>query len=262
MARTVGLELDSVKKGSILQQELKMNCVALVSENARSRQSSCLGRCCVMVILSLLFLSATAAQVQASEIVALRDADGRCVYINSDDRELNALVKKKGVAAAREVVEARRRALVGVDQFIEQAAVEQRLDPRLVRAIIEVESAWNVRARSQKGALGLMQLMPETAVRYGVRDPFDARENIRGGTRYLRVLLDQFHENLKYSLAAYNAGEKAVATWGDVPPYQETRNYVRRVQIIYAASQEEAALRPSAISRTSQGNRIIYTNID
>jgi soluble lytic murein transglycosylase-like protein len=201
-------------------------------------------------------------QVQAGDIVAFRDADGRCVYVNSEDRELSALAKKKGVGAVREVIEARKRALVGIDQFIEQAAVEQRLDPRLVRAIIEVESAWNVRARSQKGALGLMQLMPETAVRFGVRNPFDARENISGGTRYLRVLLDQFHENLKYSLAAYNAGEKAVAAWGDVPPYQETRNYVRRVQMIFAASQEEAALRPNAISRTLQGNRIIYTNVD
>ena len=239
-----------------------MNCVARVWGNERFRKSRSAHRSGAAVILSLLFFTATAVQVQAGDIVAFRDADGRCVYVNSNDRELSSLVKKKGVAAAREVVEARRRALVGIDQFIEQAAVEQQLDPRLVRAIIEVESAWNVRARSQKGALGLMQLMPETAVRYGVRDPFDARENIRGGTRYLRVLLDQFHENLKYSLAAYNAGEKAVATWGDVPPYQETRNYVRRVQMIYAASQEEAALRPSAISRTKQGNRIIYTNID
>jgi soluble lytic murein transglycosylase-like protein len=213
-------------------------------------------------MLSLLFLSAAAVQVQAGDIVAFRDADGRCVYVNSEDRELSSLVQKKGVAAAREVVEARKRALAGIDQFIEQAALEQRLDPRLVRAIIEVESAWNIRARSRKGALGLMQLMPETAVRFGVRDPFDARENISGGTRYLKVLLNQFHGNLKYSLAAYNAGEKAVAAWGDVPPYQETRNYVRRVQMIFAASQEEAALRPNAISRTMQGDRIIYTNLD
>jgi len=239
-----------------------MNCVARVSEDGRPRESSSVRRNCAIVIVSLLFLSAAAVQVQAGDIVAFRDADGRCVYVNSDDRELSALVKKKGVAAAREAIEARKQALAGIDQFIEQAALEQRLDPRLVRAIIDVESAWNVRARSQKGALGLMQLMPETAVRFGVRDPFDARENISGGTRYLRVLLNQFHENLKYSLAAYNAGEKAVATWGDVPPYQETRNYVRRVQMIYAASQEEAALRPSAISRTMQGNRIIYTNLD
>ena len=213
-------------------------------------------------VFVLVALSAFGAPVRAGEIAVFHDADGRAVYVNSDDRELSALVKKKGVRAAREVIEARKQALLGIDQFIEHAALEQRLDPRLVRAIIEVESAWNVRARSQKGALGLMQLMPETALRFGVRDAFDARENISGGTRYLRVLLDQFHENLKYSLAAYNAGEKAVATWGDVPPYQETRNYVRRVQMIYAASHDEAALRPSAISRTIQGNRIIYTNLD
>lgn len=213
-------------------------------------------------ITLIIAVSTVCLQTRAADITVFHDANGRSIYVNSDDRELTSLVKKRGVEAAREVIEARREALAGIDQFIEQTAAEQRVDARLVRAIIEVESAWNVRARSQKGALGLMQLMPETAVRFGVRDPFDARENISGGTRYLRVLLDQFHENLQYSLAAYNAGEKAVTTWGDVPPYQETRNYLRKVQMIYNARQEQAAVKATAISRTTQGNRVIYTNVD
>lgn len=219
-----------------------------------------MGRNRAIVVLAVFVLSAAAAQ--AGEIVAYRGADGRCVYINSDDRELNALVKTKGVTAARKAIEERKRALPGIDEFIEQAALEQRLDPRLVRAIIDVESAWNVRARSQKGALGLMQLMPETAQRFGVRDPFDARENVSGGTRYLRFLLDRFHENVKYSLAAYNAGENAVAAWGDVPPYEETKTYVRRIEMIYAARQQEPVLNAAGIRRTTQGTRIIYTNLD
>lgn len=216
----------------------------------------------IFAALGLIALTVLSANVQAGDIAVFRDVTGRAVYINSEDRELSTLVKKKGVEAVREAIEARKGALPGIDQFIERAALEQRLDPRLVRAVIEVESAWNVRARSRKGALGLMQLMPETARRFGVRDPFDARENISGGTRYLRVLLNQFHENLNYTLAAYNAGEKAVVAWGDVPPYQETRDYLRRVQMIYAARQEEAELRPNAILRTVQGGRVIYTNVD
>ena len=99
MARTVGLELDSAKKGSIRQQERQMNCVARVWGNERFRKSRSAHRSGAAVILSLLFFTATAVQVQAGDIVAFRDADGRCVYVNSNDRELSSLVKKKGVAA-------------------------------------------------------------------------------------------------------------------------------------------------------------------
>ena len=214
------------------------------------------------VILFVFFLVAPVLQARAGEITALRDAQGRCVYVNSNDRELRDSVKSGGVRAALQVIDQRKRALPGIDQFIEQAALEQRLDPRLVRAIIQVESAWNARARSRKGALGLMQLMPETALRFGVRDPFNARENVTGGTRYLRFLLDRLHENLKYTLAAYNAGEKAVAAWGDVPPYEETRTYLVRIGMIYAAQEQETELSGSAISRTVKGTRVIYTNVD
>lgn len=232
------------------------------SEHGRSSDRRFVWPSGALLALTLLVLSAFGARVQAGEIDVFRDATGRSVYVNSEDRELRALVKRKGVQAAREVIEARKQALVGIDQFIEQAAVEQRLDPWLVRAIIEVESAWNVRARSQKGALGLMQLMPDTAVRFGVQNPLDARENIGGGTRYLRFLLDRFHENLNFSLAAYNAGEKAVEKWGNVPPYDETRSYTRRVEMIYAASQLGSETRARGISRTIQDSRVIYTNID
>jgi soluble lytic murein transglycosylase-like protein len=214
------------------------------------------------VTLFVLFLAVPVLQARTGEITALRDAQGRCVYVNSNDKELRASLKSGGVAAALQVIDQRKRALPGIDQFIDQTALQQRLDPRLVRAIIQVESAWNDRARSRKGALGLMQLMPETALRFGVHDAFNARENITGGTRYLRFLLDRFHENLKYTLAAYNAGEKAVAAWGDVPPYEETRAYLDRIGMIYAAQRQETGLSESAISRTVKGNRVIYTNLD
>ena len=192
----------------------------------------------------------------------LRNSDGRLVYVSSEDKELRDSVKRVGVSAGLRVIEQRKGALTGIDQYIEQVSLEQRLDPRLVRAIIQVESAWNVRARSNKGALGLMQLMPETASRFGVHDPFDAKENIRGGTHYLRFLLDRFSGDLRFSLAAYNAGEKAVDTWGTVPPFKETRTYLRRVELLYAARQQEGALSASAISKSTQSNYVIYTNRD
>ena len=217
---------------------------------------------CLWAILALLLVVPVSSRILAAEITVLRNPDGRFVYVSSEDKELRDSVKRGGVSAGLRVIDQRKRALAGIDQFIEQVSLDQRLDPRLVRAIIQVESAWNVRARSNKGALGLMQLMPETATRFGVRDAFDAKENIRGGTSYLRFLLDRFSGDLNFSLAAYNAGEKAVDAWGTVPPYKETQTYLRRVNLIFAAEQQETTLGATAISRTIEGDRVIYTNED
>ena len=110
---------------------------------------------------------------------------------------------------------------------IEEAAGVWGVAPDLVRAVIEVESAFEPRAVSAKGAMGLMQLMPATARQYGVADPFDPRANIDAGTQHLRTLLDRYDVSL--ALAAYNAGAGAVDRFGGVPPYRETKDYVRRV---------------------------------
>jgi soluble lytic murein transglycosylase-like protein len=112
-------------------------------------------------------------------------------------------------------------------ELIDRASVTHGVDARLVRAVIQVESAYQSRARSPKGAMGLMQLMPETARRYAVQNPFDPAANVEAGTRYLKSLLDRFPLNL--ALAAYNAGEGAVERFGGVPPYPETRAYVGRI---------------------------------
>jgi soluble lytic murein transglycosylase-like protein len=104
------------------------------------------------------------------------------------------------------------------------------LSPDLVRAVIQVESAWNPRATSVKGAMGLMQLMPETAAQYGVDDPYDPHQNVRAGVAYLRTLIDRFDGRTELALAAYNAGPGAVERYGrTVPPYRETRSYVRKI---------------------------------
>lgn len=104
------------------------------------------------------------------------------------------------------------------------------LEEALVKAVIKVESDYNPRAVSRKGALGLMQLLPETARILKVLDPLNPEENVRGGSRYLREMLDQFDGNLELALAAYNAGPNAVRRHGGIPPYQETRNYVTQVK--------------------------------
>jgi len=239
-----------------------MKCVASLPRKSHFAKRASVPVACFRAIFVFLLLASATARILAAEITVLRNPDGRFIYVNSEDKELRDSVKRGGVSAGLHVIDKRKGALAGIDQFIEQVSLEQRLDSRLVRAIIQVESAWNVRARSNKGALGLMQLMPETASRFGVRDPFDAKENIRGGTSYLRFLLDRFSGDLRFSLAAYNAGEKAVDMWGTVPPYKETQTYLHRINLIYAARQQEAELSASAISRTVQGNCVIYTNLD
>ena len=115
------------------------------------------------------------------------------------------------------------------DALIEQYAAEHKLNPVLVRAVIEAESAFNPRAVSHVGAMGLMQLMPGTARDLGVVNPFDPEDNIRGGTKYLRSLLDRFDDDVDLALAAYNAGPGAVEKYDGVPPYRETRNYVAKI---------------------------------
>lgn len=120
-----------------------------------------------------------------------------------------------------------------LDRAITQSAQLHRLHPALVRAIIKAESDFDPRAVSRAGALGLMQLMPDTAVQHNVRDAFDPEQNIAGGTKHLRYLLDRFHGNLPLALAAYNAGEHTVDRYQSLPPIDETRRYVQKVLRYY-----------------------------
>ena len=117
--------------------------------------------------------------------------------------------------------------MTAYDPMIETAAAKHDVDARIVKAVIQVESAFQPRARSSKGAMGLMQLMPKTAQRYAARNPYDPASNIDAGTRYLKGLLSEFE--LPLALAAYNAGEGAVRRFGGIPPYAETRKYVARI---------------------------------
>jgi len=124
--------------------------------------------------------------------------------------------------------------------LIQDVATSTRLDPALLHAVIETESAYNPNAVSPKGAVGLMQLMPATAKRFGVTDRSDAASNVYGGATYLRHLLELFDNDLKLALASYNAGENAVKRYNNqIPPYRETRNYVKKVMRLYRAYQAQ-----------------------
>lgn len=117
--------------------------------------------------------------------------------------------------------------------IIDLACDRYGVDPLLVHAIVKVESGFNPYALSRKGAMGLMQLMPQTAVEMNVKNSFSPHENIEGGVRYLRYLIDRYEGNLSLALAAYNAGESSVKRWGTVPPFKETKHYVDKILKIY-----------------------------
>lgn len=124
--------------------------------------------------------------------------------------------------------------------LINAAAKVNNLDPDLVRAVIHAESGFNPRAISPANAQGLMQLIPSTAKRMGVANSFDPIENVAGGSRYLRLLLDMFGGNVVHAVAGYNAGEGAVMKYGGIPPYKETQEYVRRVAHLYKGYKEKS----------------------
>jgi soluble lytic murein transglycosylase len=120
-----------------------------------------------------------------------------------------------------------------LEPVIRRHSSQQQLHPALIRAVIKAESDFDPRAVSRAGAIGLMQLMPQTAVRMDVRDMYDPDDNVGGGAKYLRQLLNRFHGNLPLALAAYNAGENAVERYQALPPFDETRQYVRKVLRYY-----------------------------
>ena len=140
--------------------------------------------------------------------------------------------------------------------LIDEASKRHGVDGDLIKTIIRVESNFNPDAVSHKGCKGLMQLLPATATRFGVTDIFDPSQNIEGGTKFLRFLLDAFKNDISLVAAAYNAGENAVTRWGGIPPYRETRDYVRKVKSLYTPPESPTAI--AAIADQPPINRKIY----
>jgi len=172
-----------------------------------------------LIALYLLLLAVPCAW---ADIYRYVDENGVVHFTNTPTSSRYALYLKDSVRDS-----GRRSDLV---EIIRRYSSHFRLDEALVKAVIKVESDYNPRAVSRKGALGLMQLLPSTAKLLKVMDPMNPEENVRGGSRYLREMLDQFDGNLELALAAYNAGPNAVRRHGGIPPYEETRDYVTRVK--------------------------------
>lgn len=188
---------------------------------------------CMMTAVGVWLAASTLAR--ADQIVLVDDGHGHMVYVNIGDPP--TLTRSRGhslrpVAPPPEI-----------EKLVRQSAERHQVDPKLVRAIIQVESDYDTDAVSNKGAMGLMQLIPSTAQRFGVQNPFNAGQNIEGGVNYLRHLLDLFHGDLTLSLAAYNAGPRRVLNQGGVPPISETVNYVRKVKSLYEPGSDEGPLR-------------------
>lgn len=226
----------------------------------------------VMLLLTLVVSATLLAPRAPAQIAKIVDDTGRQFFINAEPRltpKLNVskpgniyLPAQTSLSGHRPEVNVDRD---GVEKLLREASDRHKVDPALVRAVIETESNWNPRAYSRKGAGGLMQLIPTTAQRYGAYDVFNPQQNIDAGVRYLRKLLERYNGNLDLALAAYNAGEGAVDRAGGVPFYRETRNYVQKVQNAYfrpgSGRMPDAYVNAHAIHKdVSSDGRIIFTN--
>ena len=187
-----------------------------------------------ILIAALLMASSVSARPQIYTYV---DADGMRHYTDVPDNNRYRLLvmSPRDRTASGDRYDMALLARAGqYDAIIEKAATSASVEPNLLRAVIVVESGFNSHAISKRGAVGLMQLMPATAARFGVANAFDPRQNVHGGARYLKFLIDRFGQNLGLALAAYNAGEDAVErNGGQIPPFSETMAYVPRVLKIY-----------------------------
>lgn len=188
-------------------------------------------------INTLLFLSALFfSELVSADIYKYISSDGRVHFSDTKKnsrykRVIKSRTKKRKASVAYRSFKKNQKKF---QPLIEKIAIQHKVDPKLLHAIIRAESAYDPNAISKVGAVGLMQLMPATAKRYGVKNRRNPVQNITGGTRYLKDLLAMFNSNLKLAVAAYNAGEYAVKKYrNSVPPYRETRNYVKKVLRFY-----------------------------
>ena len=215
-------------------------------------------------LLAVVLSPASKAGGGSEAVYAVTGADGVTTYTNRATGDTAArlevpavrhsVVRSAGVVStaqlaststgrpARRPGERVRRLLPQLERLIAVVADRHGVDPHLVRAVIEVESGFNPKAVSPKGAAGLMQLMPATAARYQARDPSDPAQNIEAGTRYLRDLLEMFDGDTRLALAGYNAGEGAVKKYGAIPPYPETQNYVPSVLSAWRRNQADPSI--------------------
>lgn len=222
-------------------------------------------------ISSVLLIFSTAGAILGQEIIKVQTPQGRRMYSNTEEvyRLLPKSIDKK----------VNRQLLTSKDdgepspklkEMIHKVSEQQGVDPELVQAVAKVESNFNPYAISSRGALGVMQLIPETAKRFGVVNTFDPEQNIQGGVKFLRFLLEMFPDNLPHVLAAYNAGENAVVKYKGIPPYPETQDYVKRITKLYkkrsnfliASNSIPGENDKKIISYRDDSGRTIFSNLE
>lgn len=238
-------------------------------------------RTALALLAGFCLLSPAPARAQIRKLV---EENGRIIFVNADENAPARTGKGKAASAnSNSALAAASRAgsalapgesdergyrvlsRAEIDKYVEELAAKHNVDPELIRAVIAAESGYNPAATSRKGAQGLMQLMPGTAQQLGVRDAYNAKQNLEAGVRYLRALLDKYNGDLDKALAAYNAGEGAVARAGGVPNIRETQNYVRRITDRYFRSDSTGAHTwmpaPRTIRReVDASGKVVFTN--
>lgn len=211
----------------------------------------------------LLTASPSRAQIETTV-----DGHGKTVYVNEDSHpnHRGGTISSPSASSAASKLEMLTPPPEKLERIAREAAERHQVDPALVKAVIATESGWNPHAVSNRGAMGLMQLVPGTAERFGVGNPYDPAQNVEGGTRYLKSLLDRYNGDVTKSIAAYNAGEHAVDATNGVPHIPETQRYVRKVTNAYfqPGSNHDALLwtpRKDPVRReVDENGRVIFTN--
>jgi soluble lytic murein transglycosylase-like protein len=204
------------------------------------------------VVFFVLILCA-AWPLHAQRISAYVESNGRVVFNNDP-----VPVQEPAPPAAPERTTPATDTRTYIAGLIEETATLHRMDPELIRAVVEVESNFNPLAVSPRGAMGLMQLIRPTAKRFGVANAFDPAQNLDGGVRYLKYLMGMFNGNLELSLAAYNAGENAVVRSRGVPPIRETRDYLRKINGIYPLRRPRSY---ASVPQNARESRVIVRTV-
>ena len=207
-----------------------------------------------LVIAAILSAHSAAAAAE----IRMEERDG-VLYISSVETPRPSPASSAPALPAAQIAD---RAPVPYRDLIRAAAERHKLAPELVESVIRVESNFKAGAVSPKGARGLMQLMPATAAMLGVRNVFDVRQNLEGGVRHLRHLVDRYPGNLALALAAYNAGVEAVARYGGIPPYAETQAYVARILRLLQRAELPAAAEAAGLYRYEAADgHVVYSNL-
>lgn len=213
---------------------------------------------CISLISLMLSLNAYADMYQTTT------EDGTVLYTNIPASTSQVIMKEKKSERKVSSKPVKKKNSGDYHGIAEEKAKKHNIDPKLVKAVINAESKWNPKAVSSKGALGIMQLMPKTASDMGVGNPFSPEENIEGGVKYLKYLLDKFNGNLTFALAAYNAGPTKVERVMGVPSIPETVNYVRRVMNDYSGGSAAGRLSRGSDTKirvvTLEDGTVLFTN--